>query len=140
MEVVWDDITAEKELQLGSGLSFVVTQLGYAESGPRGVTPEYTGEDLGQIYVDLALIVDEVPFVSGLVGVAEDRDVTYGGAPDGGDLISITPPSSHASVIMTSTDSPKRWYEIYGLAGMTINRVSYDGNNWTYEGRIYAKQ
>ena len=140
IEVVWDDITAQKEMQISPQDSFVVTDLGYANGGPMGVQPFYTAGDLSSLYFDLALILDQVPSLGGVISNPEDRDTEFGGAPDGGDLISITPATAYAPIVMTSEDSPKRWYETYGVAGMTINRVSYDGSTWTYEGKIYAKQ
>ena len=140
LEVVWDDITSQKELQISPQSSFVVTDLGYANDGPTGVEPFYAAGDLGSLYFDLALILDETPSLGGVISEPEDRNTQFGGAPDGGDLVSITPASAYAPIVMTSEDSPKRWYENYGVAGMTINRVSYDGSTWTYEGRIYAKQ
>ena len=140
LEVIWDDITSQKELQISPQSSFVVMDLGYAEEGPMGVTPFYGTGDLGSLYFDLALILNEVPSLGVVVGTPEDRDTQFGGAPDGGDLVRITPASAYAPIVMTSEDSPKRWYENYGVAGMTINRVSYDGSTWTYEGKIYAKQ
>ena len=82
LEVVWDDITSQKELQISPQSSFVVTDLGYANDGPTGVEPFYAAGDLGSLYFDLALILDETPSLGGVISEPEDRNTQFGGAPE----------------------------------------------------------
>jgi hypothetical protein len=135
LEVVWDDITSEKEVQLSDTVSFMVTPLGYAEGGEVGVTPAYAPGEISSIFFDMSLLIGEIPELGGVVRSGDERRFV----PERNE-VEVTPGSTVIPISMESASTPKRWYETYGLDGMVVDRVTYDGANWTYEGKIYAKQ
>ncbi|MDA7981268.1 MAG: type 4b pilus protein PilO2 [Alphaproteobacteria bacterium] len=135
LEVVWDDITFEREMQLGETSSFVVTPLGYAESGARGLNPIYSDVEVTAIYSEMSLLSVPVPTLGPPEETPENRFLVAEN-----NTVEVTPPALHVPMSMVSASTPKTWYETYGLDGMVIDRVTYDGRTWFYEGRIYARQ
>lgn len=135
IEVIWNDITFEREMQLGDTGSFVVTPLGYAASGARGVVPEYGEGEVFAIYNEMSLLAVPIPRLSGVVETPEDRQLL-----PSENRVEVTPAASHVPLFMATSLTPKRWFETYGLAGMVMDRVTYTGESWAYEGRIYAKR
>lgn len=135
LEVIWDNITDDKQLQTSNTVSFVVTPLGYAGIGRFGVPPVYSVGEIGSVYFDLSLITPDVPSLGAAIENDQERQLF---AEE--NVIRILPAYSFVPVSMSSTRTPKRWLEIYGLEGLVLDRVTYDGSTWTYEGKIYAKQ
>jgi len=135
LEVIWDDISDDKQLQTSNTVSYVVTPLGYVGVGRTGVEPAYGLGEINSVYFDLSLIAPQVPSLGTAVENDEDSELF----PEE-NVIRVTPAFSYVPVSMTSAHTPKRWYETYGLEGMVLDRITYDGASWTYEGKIYAKR